>query len=127
MKRVTVFFDRLKLITDHKKIKNYCALECKFIKENYSTFASQRKTFTKYRNYLKNFYFQDLKINNAIADIKLLKKQINSDNPSNQAIIEWAKSQGCEAITLTGRPGWTKSFLQDIGYRCTQVQMYKEI
>ena len=62
MKRVTLFFDRLKLITDHKKIKNYCALECKFIKENYSTFASQRKTFTKYRNYLKNFYFQDTSV-----------------------------------------------------------------
>ena len=42
-------------------------------------------------------------------------------------IIEWAKSQGCEAITLTGRPGWTRSFLNDIGYKCTQVQMFKEI
>ena len=42
-------------------------------------------------------------------------------------IIEWAKSQGCEVVTLSGRPGWTKSFLNNIGYRCTQVQMYKEI
>lgn len=91
MKRVTSFFDHLKTITDHKKIKNYCALECKYVKAHYSTFASQRKTFTKYRNYLKHFYFQDLKLNNAIEDIKLLKKQINSDNPTNSAIIESAK------------------------------------
>lgn len=42
-------------------------------------------------------------------------------------IIEWAKSQGCEAVTLTGRPGWTRSFLNGLGYKCTQVHMFKEI
>jgi hypothetical protein len=41
-------------------------------------------------------------------------------------IVAWAKTQGCEAMTLTGRPGWTKSFLRDIGYTCSQVQMVKE-
>lgn len=41
-------------------------------------------------------------------------------------ITEWAKSQGCSGLSLTGRPGWTKSFLRDIGYRNTQVQMIKE-
>ena len=92
MKRVNLFFNQLKLITDPQKIKDYCALECKYVKANYSTFASQRKIFTRYRNYLKNFYFQDLKINNAIEDIKLLRKQINSDNPNNDAIIESAKT-----------------------------------
>ena len=56
----------------------------------------------------------------AGGDIKELEEM-------EPGIIEWAKSQGCEAITLTGRPGWTKSFLQDIGYKCTQVQMFKEI
>jgi hypothetical protein len=94
MKRVNLFFNQLKLITDPQKIKDYCALECKYVKANYSTFASQRKIFTRYRNYLKNFYFQDLKINNAIEDIKLLRKQINSDNPNNDAIIESAKRNG---------------------------------
>lgn len=39
----------------------------------------------------------------------------------------WGKSQGCQAVTLVGRPGWTKSFLKNIGYKCTQVQMFKEI
>lgn len=41
-------------------------------------------------------------------------------------IVKWAKTQGCEALSLTGRPGWTKSFLNNIGYRNTQVQMIKE-
>ena len=94
MKRVPFFFDRLKAITDPENIKEFCTLESKYVKARYSTFASQRKTFTKYRNYLKHFYFQDLKLNNAIEDIKLLKKQINSDNPTNDAIIESAKKNG---------------------------------
>jgi hypothetical protein len=38
----------------------------------------------------------------------------------------WGKHQGCKAVTLVGRPGWKKSFLKDIGYKCTQVQMFKE-
>lgn len=41
-------------------------------------------------------------------------------------ITIWAKQQGCTALSLTGRPGWTRSFLQDIGYKHTQVQMIKE-
>ena len=41
-------------------------------------------------------------------------------------IVEWAKQHGCSALSLTGRPGWTKSFLKDIGYQNTQVQMIKE-
>ena len=50
-------------------------------------------------------------------------KEIEEMEPS---IIAWAKEQGCSALTLTGRPGWTKSFLKDIGYKNTQVQMIKE-
>lgn len=41
-------------------------------------------------------------------------------------ITVWAKQQGCTALSLTGRPGWTRSFCKDIGYRNTQVQMIKE-
>ena len=48
-------------------------------------------------------------------------KQLEND------LSVWGKQQGCEAVTLVGRPGWTKSFLKDIGYKCTQVQMFKEI
>jgi hypothetical protein len=41
-------------------------------------------------------------------------------------ITIWAKQQGCTALSLAGRPGWTKSFLNKIGYKNTQVQMIKE-
>jgi hypothetical protein len=40
--------------------------------------------------------------------------------------VLWAKSQGCSALTLTGRAGWAKSFLKNKGYTCSQVQMTKE-
>ncbi len=39
----------------------------------------------------------------------------------------WAKGIGCTGITLMGRPGWARSFLKDIGYKCPQVSMIKEI
>ena len=42
-------------------------------------------------------------------------------------VVEYGKSQGCEVITLTGRPGWTRTFLTKIGYKNTQVQILKEI
>lgn len=45
----------------------------------------------------------------------------------HEQVVEWGRSQGCSAVTLTGRPGWTRSFLSDIGYRNTQVQMIKDI
>jgi hypothetical protein len=51
-------------------------------------------------------------------------EEIQSMEPG---VIEWAKSQGCEVITLTGRPGWTRTFLTKIGYKNTQVQILKEI
>lgn len=50
-------------------------------------------------------------------------KEIEAMEPD---IVAWAKQQGCEALSLTGRPGWTKSFLNNIGYKNTQVQMIKE-
>jgi hypothetical protein len=42
-------------------------------------------------------------------------------------VVRWGKSQGCQAITLVGRPGWAKSFLNDIGYHSTHVSMIREI
>lgn len=39
----------------------------------------------------------------------------------------YAKSIGCQGITLTGRPGWAKSFLIDEDFKVREVQMYKEI
>ena len=52
---------------------------------------------------------------------------INEIQEAEKYIAEWAKGQGCTAATLAGRPGWTRSFLNNIGYKCTQVHMFKEI
>jgi hypothetical protein len=43
-------------------------------------------------------------------------------------VIEaWAKEQGCSAISLVGRKGWTRSFLRDRGYQTIHCEMAKEI
>ena len=39
----------------------------------------------------------------------------------------YARQIGCQAITLTGRPGWAKSFLTEIDFKVKEVQMYKEL
>ena len=47
--------------------------------------------------------------------------------PMYEQIEEYAKSIGCEAVTLTGRPGWARSFLREKDFIVKEVQMYKEI
>lgn len=42
-------------------------------------------------------------------------------------VVEWAKNQGCSALTFTGRMGWAKSKMRDIGFETTHVMMSKEI
>jgi len=42
-------------------------------------------------------------------------------------VEQWAQEQGCKAVTLTGRPGWKKTFLRDIGYEVEGVAMKKEL
>lgn len=42
-------------------------------------------------------------------------------------IAQWGRQQGCEIMTLMGRPGWTRSFLKDVGFKHTQHQMIKEL
>lgn len=32
-------------------------------------------------------------------------------------ILQWARTQGCTKATLTGRPGWKRSFLTRTGWR----------
>lgn len=39
----------------------------------------------------------------------------------------FAHAAGCNAVTLTGRPGWLRSFLQVEGYRRVSVTMAKEL
>lgn len=41
-------------------------------------------------------------------------------------VEKWAQEQGCTSVTLTGRPGWQKTFLRDQGYETQGVAMSKE-
>lgn len=42
-------------------------------------------------------------------------------------VVQWAKDQGCTALTFTGRLGWSRSEMRDIGFKQTHVMMSKEI
>lgn len=42
-------------------------------------------------------------------------------------VVKWAKEQGCTALTFTGRPGWARSEMKEIGFQLTHVMMSKEI
>ena len=42
-------------------------------------------------------------------------------------VVQWAKEQGCTALTFTGRMGWARSEMREIGFETTHVMMSKEI
>lgn len=42
-------------------------------------------------------------------------------------VVQWAKEQGCSAITFTGRVGWARSQMRELGFELTHVMMSKEI
>ncbi len=42
-------------------------------------------------------------------------------------IIEWGKTQGCNRVSLSGRRGWERSFLREMGFKSTLVVMEKEL
>lgn len=42
-------------------------------------------------------------------------------------VEDWAREQGCSAMTLTGRKGWTRSFLPGAGYEVKWTVMGKEL
>ena len=42
-------------------------------------------------------------------------------------VEEWAKDQGCSALTLTGRFGWLRTFLRGAGYEPQWQVMAKEL
>lgn len=44
-----------------------------------------------------------------------------------RGIEAWAVTQGCQAVTLTGRAGWAKSFLKHDGYEVKWTAMAKEL
>lgn len=42
-------------------------------------------------------------------------------------VVQWAKDQGCTALTFTGRLGWSRSEMREIGFELTHVMMSKDI
>lgn len=42
-------------------------------------------------------------------------------------IIEWGKTQNCDRVSLSGRRGWERSFLREMGFKPTLVIMEKEL
>jgi N-acyl-L-homoserine lactone synthetase len=38
----------------------------------------------------------------------------------HESVVQWAKNQGCEGMTLTGRKGWVKA-LKDNGWKPHQL------
>lgn len=44
-----------------------------------------------------------------------------------RVIEQWAKAQGCQRMTLAGRPGWTRSFLRGEGYEPAWTILSKEL
>jgi len=42
-------------------------------------------------------------------------------------VIEWGKTQGCNRVSLSGRRGWERSFLRELGFKPTLVVMEKEL
>lgn len=42
-------------------------------------------------------------------------------------IEAWAKENGYKRISLIGRPGWSKSFLKNNGYKANWIIMAKEL
>lgn len=43
------------------------------------------------------------------------------------SVFSWAKQQGCDMLTFTGRLGWGRSKLKDRGYKVEHVMMVKEL
>lgn len=42
-------------------------------------------------------------------------------------ILDWAREQGCESASLTGREGWERSFLKRRGWEKKLIVMTKEL
>lgn len=62
-----------------------------------------------------------------VIHVFLLGGNMDGAKALEKKMAVWGKSQRCQAITLTGRPGWSKSFLKDIGYHSSSISMSKEI
>ena len=43
----------------------------------------------------------------------------------HESVVQWAKNQGCEGMTLTGRKGWVKA-LKDNGWKPQQLMLLEK-
>ena len=62
-----------------------------------------------------------------VLHIFLLGGDMDGAKDIERKLVAWGKYQRSRAITLTGRLGWSKSFLKDIGYQSSSISMSKEI
>ena len=44
----------------------------------------------------------------------------------HESVVQWAKAQGCESLTLSGRKGWTRA-LEDLDWKPKMVFMERSI
>ena len=44
-----------------------------------------------------------------------------------ESVFTWAKMQGCDMLTFSGRLGWSRSKLKQRGYKVDHMMMVKEI
>lgn len=52
-------------------------------------------------------------------------EEMQAARPSAEA---WAKAQGCDSVTLTGRRGWERmQWMKDAGYKTVQLTLEKEL
>ena len=44
-----------------------------------------------------------------------------------ESVFTWAKMQGCDMLTFSGRLGWSRSKLKQRGYKVDHMMMVKEL
>jgi hypothetical protein len=44
-----------------------------------------------------------------------------------ESVFSWAKMQGCDMLTFSGRLGWSRSKLKQRGYKTDHMMMVKEL
>ncbi|NDD54301.1 hypothetical protein EBZ39_10570 [bacterium] len=44
-----------------------------------------------------------------------------------ESVFSWARRQGCDMLTFSGRLGWSRSKLKNRGYKADHIMMVKDI
>jgi len=63
--------------------------------------------------------------NKKVLHVFLAGGKLEQITDMHQDAVKWAKTQGCEGMTLSGRKGWLKILNKD-GWKEQQVVMVKE-